>query len=500
MTIKFEKLFFLFLLVCALESCDNDSLEDVNGAPIAHGDTFSVKEDVDEQTIIGTIEATDPNDDELTFEIRSGGNNLFEISSKGEISLAPGKYLDYETVKEHSLVVMVSDGIIDRFRGVMVKVEDVEEPIEENSTPFIITWKTNMGNQTLHIGANTDYSYDFTIDWGDGTIEEIIEIAPEAFEHTYEMAGTYTVSIKGEFPSFSFSEDSSYVKSIDQWGDIVWKDLSFAFTLCTNMQYNASDVPDLSNVTSLKGLFYGAGFFNAELGDWDTSNITNMERTFSGSKSFNGDISSWDTSKVTNMSEMFAGTDVFNADIGNWDTSNVLDMSGMFFGAHAFNHDIGDWDTSKVTDMSNMFRTANSFNGNINNWNTSSVTTMSGMFAHATSFNGDLSEWNTANVVNMEMMFKGAISFDQDLGGWDLASITSMEDMLDGSGMSKENLNATIIGWHGYVSENNGPMGITVGVDGLTVCGLTAFEAGVNLDANFDWSFTGNLTSLADCN
>jgi len=499
MTIKFEKLFFLLLLVCALQSCDNDSLEDVNGAPIAHGDTFSVKEDVDEQAIIGTIEASDPDDDKLIFEIRSGGNDLFEISSEGEISLAPGKYLDYETVKEHSLVVMVSDGIIDRFRGVMVKVEDVEEPIEDNSTPFIITWKTNMGNQTLHIGANTDYSYDFTIDWGDGTIEEIVEIAPEAFEHTYEIAGTYTVSIKGEFPSFSFEEDYSYVKSIDQWGDVVWKDLSFAFALCANMQYNASDVPDLSNVTSLEGLFYGAGFFNADLGDWDTSNITNMERTFSGSKSFNGDISSWDTSNVTNMSEMFAGTDVFNADIGNWDTSNVLDMSGMFFGAYTFNIDIGNWNTSNVTDMTNMFRTANSFNGNINDWKTSSVTTMSGMFAHATSFNGDLSEWNTTNVANMQMMFKGATSFDQDLGGWDIGSLTMLEDMFIGSGISAVNLSNTFIGWSSYADQNDGPSNITVGLDNLSICLGDGINALQNLFDNYQWDYTGNL-NLVQCN
>ena len=97
MTIKFERLWGMILLLCFLQSCDKDSLGDVNGAPVAHGDTFSVKEDVDDQTIIGTIEATDPNGDVLTFDIRSGGNALFEINSDGEISLAEGKYLDYET-------------------------------------------------------------------------------------------------------------------------------------------------------------------------------------------------------------------------------------------------------------------------------------------------------------------------------------------------------------------------------------------------------------------
>lgn len=499
MSNKLERLWCLILLLCALQSCEKDSLDNVNGAPIAHGNTFSVKEDVDEQTIIGTIEASDPDDDKLIFEIRSGGNDLFEISSEGEISLAPGKYLDYESVKQHSLVVMVSDGKLERFRGVLVKVEDVEETTGNDPSAFVFTWKTDMDKQTLHIGANTDYSYDFNIDWGDGTIEEIIAIAPEAFEHTYEMAGTYTVSIAGEFPSFSFDEDYSFVMSIEQWGNVVWKDLSFAFALCTNMHYNASDVPDLSNVTSLEGLFYGAGFFNADLGDWDTSNITNMERTFSGSKSFNGDISSWDTSKVINMREMFAGTDEFNVDIGDWDTSNVLDMSGMFFGAYTFNMDIGNWNTSNVTDMSNMFRTANSFNGNINDWETSSVTTTSGMFAHATSFNGDLSEWNTANVVNMQMMFKGATSFDQDLGDWDIGSLTMLEDMFIASGISSVNLSNTFIGWSSYADQNDGPSNITVGLDNLSICLGDGINALQNLFDNYQWDYTGNL-NLVECN
>ena len=62
---------------------------------------------------------------------------------------------------------------------------------------------------------------------------------------------------------------------------------------------------------------------------WDVSNVTNMENLFYGATSFNQDISRWDVSNVTNMSYMFVATS-FNQDISRWDVSNVTNMSYMF--------------------------------------------------------------------------------------------------------------------------------------------------------------------------
>ena len=63
--------------------------------------------------------------------------------------------------------------------------------------------------------------------------------------------------------------------------------------------------------------------------------------------------------------------------------------------------------------------------------------------------------------------------------------------MLNNSGMSPQNLNATIIGWHNFVQQNNGPNFIQLGLEGLTVCGVDPIQAAFALDVNNGWTFVG---------
>ena len=69
-----------------------------------------------------------------------------------------------------------------------------------------------------------------------------------------------------------------------------------------------------------------------------------------------GEIENWDVSDVTTMRYLFYNRDTFNADISKWQVSKVTDMGNMFNIARAFDCDIGDWDVSNVLDMRYMFR------------------------------------------------------------------------------------------------------------------------------------------------
>ena len=454
----------------ATSSSNFTVVQPVNQVPVIGTIDFNVAEDA---LIVGNIDATDADGDQLTYEITVNDNNLFTISDSGEISLAAGENLDFETTTKHVLVVSVSDGETSVSVEVQIGVENVIESMAEDPASFITTWNALAAKEIrIRLTEGVNFDFDFTVDWGDGTVEDVT-IDTGFLSHIYEADGTYTVAIQGSFPGFTMSfEDGStpeFLASIEQWGNIQWQSMNYAFYGCGDMAYNATDVPDLSNVTSMYSMF-------------------------SDATSFNGDISAWDTSSVTDMGYMFSDATSFNGDISGWDTSNVTDMGGMFRNATSFNGDISGWDTSNVTDMSKMFDGASSFNRDISGWNTSVVTNMHRMFAGAVNFNQDISGWNTSSVTDMSRMFLGAGSFDQNLGSWNIGNISAlnpMQSMLDNSGMSPQNLNATLIGWHNFVQQNNGPNNIELGLEGLTFCGVDSFQAAVALDLNYGWTIVG---------
>lgn len=313
--------------------------------------------------------------------------------------------------------------------------------------PFITTWETTLANESITIPTDSDYYYNYTVDWGDGTIES--DLNGDA-THIYEAAGTYQVSITGAFAAIYFNnhdpeegDNSTKIKSINQWGDIDWQSMYYAFDGCNNLQLEAEDMPDLDDVTFAIATFRDIKSFNQDISEWDVSNITNMNTMFSGVKSFNQDLSSWDVSSVTNMGLMFEGAEVFNQDLSSWNVSSVTSMNALFYGAKSFNQDLSSWDMSNVEDMSFMFFQAESFNQDLSLWDVSSVTNMSLMFYEAESFNQDLSGWDVSNVTDMSDMFRSAKSFNEDLSGWDVSDVTNMIGMF----YEAESFNQDLSGW-----------------------------------------------------
>ena len=99
-----------------------------------------------------------------------------------------------------------------------------------------------------------------------------------------------------------------------------------------------------------------------------------------------GPIATWDVSEITSLSGLFRGHALFNQDISKWNVSRVTDMSSMFRGATVFNADISKWNVSRVTNMKAMFMNATHFNQNLNGWDVSHVANMRDMFDGAATF------------------------------------------------------------------------------------------------------------------
>ncbi|WP_161436375.1 BspA family leucine-rich repeat surface protein [Poritiphilus flavus] len=416
--------------------------------------------------------------------------------------------------------------------------------VENPTSMFVTTWDTTKSGSSNTNSITIPAIGTYDVDLGnDGTYELLDQtgtITIDVTTHNY-TAGEIQVALRNAVSTsgtlnrinFSITRDRQKILSVDQWGsNIYWSSMALAFFACTNLEIKASDAPNLGNVTDMSSMFrgvanfnadisswntskvtkmsnmfYGVTAFNKDLSSWNTSSVTDMSYMFRGATSFNGDISSWNTGSVTNMQSMFQGATAFSGNINSWNTGSVTNMSYMFMEATAFNTDIGSWNISKVNNLAAMFNYASAFNQDIGSWNTSSVTNMSSMFGNATAFNvnisswntdsvtdmqftlagastfnQDISSWNTSSVTNMGWMFQNAGAFDQELGDWDLSQLANGVDMFNGSGLSVDNWDETLIGWHAQGFTNT-PV---IGASGLVYCKATAERAALTLNISGD--------------
>ena len=294
-------------------------------------------------------------------------------------------------------------------------VEQDNSTIKASTIPFVFKGRTHEKKITISDSFSDKRSKNqyYNVDWGDGTLDKNLQ---DAIEHTYLTDGDYTISISGVYPQFF----NIFVISIEQWGDTQWLSSMRSLFLHNNViTFNAPDVPNLTKITDMSQMFFGAYNFNADLSSWDVSNVRNMSGMFLGAEKFSSNIGSWNVSNVIDMSGMFSGTKNFNADLSSWDVSNVKNMNDMFANS-IFNQDIGSWDVSNVTNMSRMFY-------------------------RASSFNQDISSWDVSNVTDMSYMFDGASSFNQDISGWNILKANSLS--LKGTNLFTENYDKMLMSW-----------------------------------------------------
>lgn len=382
------------------------------------------------------------------------------------------------------------------------------------TNPFITTWRTdNPGTSSnTQITIPTDAGANYTVYWentGNPAINGTAGPFTGSATIDFPDIGTYRVEISGDFPRifFNFGGDAQKILTIEQWGDIAWQTMGNAFAGCSNLTYNATDVPDMTSVTETNNMFNGATVFDGDLSDWDMSGVTNMGSMFADAAAFNngGQALTWNTSSVQLMDRVFFNATSFNQDISTWNTAAVTNMFGMFINADAFNQPIGNWNVSNVVNFAQMFQLADVFNQDLSNWNMSNAQFIDGMFADTPAFNNagqPLSNWERttpnvstlASVINMEGTFQNATAFNQSLANWNISSVANMTFMLDNCGMDVANYDATLIGWAAQTVQPN----VSLGATGLTYCaGETARNTLIGAPNN--WTISGDaLACLVD--
>jgi len=345
------------VLLLTIFSCsgDDDTLPTPTTIITVNDFSTTIDENPDEpdnNTSLGFIDASINTNGALSYTMTqimpATITGIAVVSNTGELIFTDASVFDFETNPIITAIVEVAGGGVTETVNVTITVNDVME------IPFVTTWETTLANESITIYTNSsDYFYNYTIDWGDGTIDS--SLGGNA-THSYATAGVYTVSVSGVFPTFSpanFDVDfpnGSKFKSIESWGDIKWETMEFVFRGLSGFEINATDVPDLRRVTTMRSMFNHTSniVFNQSINDWDVSNIIGMAGVFTGSD-FNEDISNWDVGNVEFMNSMFQDATAFNQDISGWDVVNALDMHRMFNSATSFSQNLSGWNTTNVT-------------------------------------------------------------------------------------------------------------------------------------------------------
>ena len=356
-------------LVFSLSSCSSDDNEIIDVVPettnnitffAIEGNEGVIREEISNDALDNNITVTVPNDTDLT-------NVVPTIVHEG-IRVDPEEGQAQNFTNQVIYTVTAENGDEKRFVVRVLKEGDA----------FTLTF-ANTQRVTIPINPDPSLTYNYEVDSdGDGVFEGPFNI-DATFD--FQTTGPHTLRIRGQFPAIQFGSTSGAtmadkVVSLDQWGSIVWQSMEGAFKGCTNMEVPATDVPNLSNVVTMEGMFDGAAKANPDVSAWEVGNVRIMARLFRDASAATPDVEGWgeDLVNVQNMSSMFERAIAAKPNTSNWNVSNVTNMSNMFAGAVAANPNTSNWNVSNVTNMKPMFKRTTETKPNKSKWNLRKVT------------------------------------------------------------------------------------------------------------------------------
>lgn len=148
-------------------------------------------------------------------------------------------------------------------------------------------------------GANENTSdCAFTVDWGDGVIEDFT--TTYLTQHTYTTNGNYTLIITG-FCNVPMFRDNEMILSVEQYSNLGFLTCNYAFSGCSNLTAFNFHHTDFDTVESTANMFRGCGKLYTVVG---------LNRT--------------NALSLTDISQMFYNCTILqDLDLSNWDVRNA---------------------------------------------------------------------------------------------------------------------------------------------------------------------------------
>jgi len=168
------------------------------------------------QTSVGTAEASDPEDDTLTYSI--SGNELQIDSSTGVITFMSAP--DFETKDEYTATVTVSDASLNDSQEIIVNITDIDD------TPPVITTSSVESSIEEEATALGSVSANETVTWTlGGTDVDYVSISSDGTltlnsEADYETKISYSFTVTATDTVGNITTISALVISVNDDGKV----------------------------------------------------------------------------------------------------------------------------------------------------------------------------------------------------------------------------------------------------------------------------------------
>ena len=228
------------------------------------------------------------------------------------------------------------------------------------SEAFVFTVQTTGTPETFALPLEATGTYDFHVNWGDSTSDDIAVWNDAAATHSYASPGTHTITITGVIHGWRFNNVGDKLKIYDVkfWGPLRLGSRDRYFYGCSNLTVSATDILDVSSVTSLESAFHGCSSLTTlDVSLWDISNVTDFFTAFHSCSSLTTlDVSLWNTSSATTFRSTFYNcSSLTTLDVSLWDTSSVDVLKGAFHSCSSLTIlALDNWDITAVTTMEIM--------------------------------------------------------------------------------------------------------------------------------------------------
>ena len=297
---------------------------------------------------------------------------------------------------------------------------------------FVTEWTVSSGDTIVLPSYDITPlpTLDYDVDWGDGSSDSNVITRDKTHTYTFGGGGTkvFQVVITNQFHSLrmtrsnglGYTSNQDRLTNMVQWGtDTTWSSLGYMFMDCGNMEYTATDFPDISNLaesSNAREMFRQCdSVVDLDLSNWtNTANLTTLYGMFYGMDSLETlNLTNWDTSNVVSGTNicMNSGSAVNGCEfiMPDLDWSSIGSLSSMFYQTHVKSIDVSGWTFGKSIAINSLFRTTEegssgpSFSIDISTWNnTGYITNLNDFISRSdmTSFNA--TGIDTSNVTSMD--------------------------------------------------------------------------------------------------